>query len=129
MSVFWANEGVPHTRRLSDLTLKMLGSREGHTLHDTRHPGTIPKAKAAEIGVLLEFAVYLAGAYKEHLWEADMLQAAGQALSDLLNLFRSEEEVFSTAAQQRVIECTQRALLLAKRLFILFTPKHHMLAH
>ena len=57
---WYVSEAIPQDRRIGDLTLVMIGDNRGCTVGDSHpHPGTIMKTKAAETGILFEWALDL----------------------------------------------------------------------
>ena len=127
----WCEQtGVPHEKRLNELTLGMLGSLEGCSVTGhKRHPGSVLKTKAAETGLLVPFAMHLLSMYGGVVDCKASLQEAGAALCEWLDIVRAEDRIVLPSAQQQLIEEAQRHLLYSAKAGITHTPKHHLFAH
>eukprot|EP00969_Alexandrium_andersonii_P296810 13116088-Alexandrium_andersonii.AAC.1 len=123
---WFRDSGIPHEKRVSDLTLKMLG-HDDHTLDPSElHPGCMLKTKAAETSVLMEWAIDLLAKYRDHVEYFDELRAGGTSLKEFLDIIKAEPLCMSRSAQQRLMDCTLRHLVNAERAQIRMAPKHHM---
>ena len=72
---------IPHDRRISELTLKMIGG----ATDVIPHPGNLMKVNAAEVGVLLEFGVHgLVELHPGKISYGNDLAAAGKCLARYL---------------------------------------------
>ena len=115
--------GVPLNRRISEITLGMLG---GGT-PDVEHTGSLMKTKAAEVSSLMHFAVYTlnrhAGMGQPHL------VGAGTALCRLHDTMKNADDIPTRAECQRMVDLYQEHLVLCDGCGIGFAPKHHLAVH
>ena len=115
---------IPQDRRVTDLTLNMLGSDEKCGVRGVRqHPGGIVKVKAAECGVLFEWACTLLEERGRDLPMFANLAAAGKAMSRWLELTRMSGDIMSDAVCAELTACCQRYSAHSARALVAFTPK------
>eukprot|EP00959_Pyramimonas_sp_CCMP1952_P078749 1646282-Pyramimonas_sp.AAC.1 len=119
---------VPHSQRIGFITLGSLGSRKN--VQDlAKHPGGPMSFKAAETGVLLEFALHelqaTGGAQK---YGSHMMQA-GHTLCRYLQLVRDNPCIVSDAACKELMTCMCVHLRCCELVGISLTPKHHLCVH
>lgn len=131
MFTWFEQQNIPHDRRIGDLTLTMLGSREHCTVGGERpHPGTILKTKAAETGIIFEWAMALVqsdlGRLVPHQGE---LIRSGANLQRWMDITRTSTLVLTPALSQELRDCSQRHLMHSSRALIHFIPKHHFFGH
>ena len=118
-SRFYVERGTPLDIRLTDLTVKMLGSPAHHAL----------KTKAAELGPLLDWAHWLCQRYPAHIEHCLELREAGVALMRYMELMRTSPLHPEPHVCQEFMTCCLRHLCMAEKAEISFVPKHHMFAH
>ena len=128
---WYETEGIPHDRRIGDLTVVMLGDKRGCTVRGSHpHPGTTMKTKAAETGILFEWSLSLLkselGARVQH---SDDLLKSGRALQQWLEITRTQAFCLSMSECQRLCDCAQRHLLHSRFAGIAMVPKHHFFSH
>ena len=80
---------VPTSRRLSDLTISMLGGKDTKLDRGMPHPGCAMKTKAAETQIVFELAIDLVRRYPD-IPLGDDVMAAGIALKDWMDILREE---------------------------------------
>ena len=120
---------IPHDRRIGDLTLAMLGEDKGCTFGGlTPRPGCMLKTKAAETGLLMEWAIQLLKDYPGAAFREELL-VASEALLEWLDTIRASPLNVPGAAQQRMADCAVRHLVMCERAMVTFVPKSHMFAH
>jgi hypothetical protein len=121
---------VPADRRISELTVKMLGPQGGASAI-VLHTGTIMKVKAAEIALLLPFALTVLQRHRHamHMDRFGELYAAGVALADYCDTIRYAGMMPTLAERHSLMHDMTRHLLNAERALIKFTPKHHLVMH
>ena len=117
---------VPPGRRLGDLTTKMLGN-EAKGL--AAHPGCELKVKAAEVHVLMEWAMVLLQKHMQVVPFGPDLLVAGRALQEYLRIVKSAGPVLTQREHQDLMDTTIRHLTAAERALIHEVPKYHMWAH
>ena len=122
-------EPVPHEKRLQDLTLNMLGP-SAHCDFGTDshiHPGAKLGTKAVETTVLMDFAIHLLRIYPGVLPHHDELLAAGECLSKVFFLSKTQPLTMPRHVSQQLFDATQRYLMLAEDAQIASTPKTHFM--
>jgi hypothetical protein len=104
---------------LNDFDIHILGSKDSRVL----------KAKAAETGTLLSFAVHLAKTYRTKLVRADAVVGAGLALEKYLEITRHSSGQLSASQRQGLADACLRFLVLRGPAGIPFKPKMHLYMH
>ena len=127
MHVYFAQNNVPQNRRLTNLTLLMLGTGEQDS--GLLHKGFIPKLKAAETGTLLGFVMDILVKKGTGLPRYEDLLAAGTSLVEYYDLMHQAPLVLPLPVYQSMADACQRHLLACERALIGFTPKHHLWMH
>ena len=107
----------------------MLGSAQDSNEFDIQHPGELLKAKAGEIGVLLEFALFKLG----EAGGADVFGhpfiVAGSALSQFLRATRKLNYVVSQAQRNELVGLACIYLRSCEASGVSHVPKHHLFVH
>ena len=130
MLAWFEDAGIPHSRRISDWTLPMMGSSQGcHVRGNTEHPGTALKVKAAEQGVVMLWALDLLRRHGHKVLKRSDLQIAGAAIERWLAITRHQSIVLPASLSQELSDSCQRHLLFSCKAGISFVPKHHFFAH
>eukprot|EP00974_Lingulodinium_polyedra_P098889 9584787-Lingulodinium_polyedra.AAC.1 len=129
MLKWFEDHQVPADRRLSTLTLKMMGDRLGCEIGGEPHPGCALKVKAAETGSLLPWSLAVLDQWGARVHCAGQLLTASRALERWLEITRTGGRVLSPALSQELRDCCQRCLVNCSRAGVSFTPKHHFFAH
>ena len=118
-------EQIHASLRLSDLTLRMLGSAGRDTLH---HGGAMT-TKGAETKSLLPWVLAVMHDFGENVPFAQELIAAGEALQSYYDLLEATPRIVPHDALQELWGLCQRHVLMSQRAQIQLTPKHHLLLH
>ena len=124
---FWYEENaIPHDRRVSDITPKMLhgGTTGAHFV-----AGCPMHCKAAEVAILMPFVVNLLQRHPGVLEHGAALIEAGSVLCQFNELVHSSGAVISTLQQQTLMNLMQRHMVLCGVLKIHYVPKHHLAIH
>jgi hypothetical protein len=126
----WFDEaGIPHNRRISDLTLQMLGDQDDFNIGgDLSHHGSSLKTKAAETSVLMDWEVTLLQYHGQRVASRDELLAGGKALQRWLEITRTDAVALDDGLCQELLDCAQRHLSFCKRAGVKHIPKHHFFA-
>ena len=104
---------------LTDFGKESIGSRAAPVL----------RAKAAESGTLLYYAVHLANRLKTALPTGGPLLAAGACLVKYLDITRAHGDVLPPQAIQQLMDAAARFLVLRQSAGIPYKPKMHMMVH
>ena len=113
----------------SGFVLVFCGGRRGFSVGGReQHPGTPLRAKAAETGVLFEWARTMLAKFGTDLPYFQNLTISGNALHTWLECTRNEPLVLSASGCQTLKDCATRHVLHAARACIGFVPKHHFFA-
>ena len=122
---FFVEHQTPHDKRLSELTLAMLGDRRGCELGgQVPHPGCAMKTKAAETGNLLPWALQILREFGAAVPFRGDLVVAGESLQQWLEVVRESEVVLDPARAQRLQDACQRHLVSSRRAMVRHVPKH-----
>ena len=105
--------------RLTNLTTQMLGDKDKPRLH----------AKAAEAAGILPFCVAELAQRAADTEKGRLLQAAGAAVCEFLELLRAEPVKLSVTVAQKLLDLAVRHVTLAARADIALKPKHHLFIH
>ena len=126
---WFQDAGIPRDRRIGDLTLTMLGAKRGCVVRgDHPHPGTVLKTKAAETGIMFEWALnLLQSEFGGGVQHREHLVVAGRALQRWLDITRTDSLCLSLPESQELRDCAQRHLVYSRRAMIALVPKHHFL--
>ena len=117
---------IAHDRRISELTLKMIGG----TPDAIPHPGSLMKVKAAEVGILLEFCVHgLVELHPGTIPYADELTAAGRCLSRYLEVIREAGPILSREEREELMETYIKHCIHCQTALVHFVPTHHLIVH
>ena len=133
MLEYFTEAAVPHNRRVGDLTLTMLGERRGCVVRgDHPHPGTALKTKAAETGIMFNFALSLlqtplvVGAGVQHYSD---LVISGKALDRWMETTRSTNDICLSVPECQILrDEAQRHLIHCRKTLIAMVPKHYFFA-
>lgn len=128
LSKWSEDENIPRERRVSELTLKMLGEPPAAVDDQTFAGGTV-KLKAAETSVVVRFALHELKAYGGGLRNSAELVAGGQALVDLMDALHDAPLQLSGRQLQKCWELAQRHMVSCERCGIRYLPKHHLFMH
>ena len=116
---------VPHDRRITELTPKMLG---GACEDGEDHPGGLMKLKAAQCGRLLCFGVACLDRHVGVAYRGDLIKG-GQALVEYLDIVRAAGPVPTDAQCRTLTRLVVEHMLASQRACIHFVPKHHLMMH
>ena len=129
MARWFETQNIPANRRLSMLTLGMIGDRRDCAISGDPHPGSPTKFKAAETGTILPWSVSLLESLGSGLAHFRDLLTAGKALVRWLEITREAEVIMTPAQTQELNDCCQRHLVNIQRAGVHCVPKHHFFAH
>ena len=119
-------EHVPNDRRITELTEKMLGGSSSVT----PHPGHLMKVKAAEVSVLLPFAVHaILVLHPGQLTNGNELAEAGKALCRYLDIVREAGANVTVEEHNQLMDCMVRRHVLAELAAVHPSPKYHLCIH
>jgi hypothetical protein len=122
---WYAEVGMHADRRLSDLTLSMLGDSAGyHGDEDIPHPGCGMKTKAAESGDLMVWAIALLDRHGQLVAHRDSLRRSGLALQSWIETLRDQPLVVPSSVQQQLNDCMLQHITHATRSGVHFVPKY-----
>ena len=117
---------VPHDRRVSELTPKMLA----HVGVDYGpHQGGLATLTAAEVSVIMHVAVFALERYPAAAAHYDELLSAGRALCDLLSATHSAGPIPTHLETEYMFDSMVRHLVSVEAAFIHMVPKHHLSLH
>ena len=117
---------VPHDRRVSELTPKLLA----HVGVDYGpHQGGLAPLKAAEVSVIMHFAVFALESYPAAAAYHDELLSAGRALCDLLSAIHSAGPIPTHLETEYMFDSMVQHLVSAEAALIHMVPKHHLSLH
>ena len=129
LQIWQDKQSIDPSRRIGELTLPMLGDSDFDEQFKV-HPGCGLKLKAAETGIIMNFALwFLEIKQPTRVAFFDELVVAGRALARYMEIIRSADVVVSRSHHQELIDCAQRHLLNTGRAEIAYVPKHHMFVH
>jgi hypothetical protein len=104
---------------LGDFSLTSIGTRTNQVL----------RAKAAESGTLLSFAVCLANRFENQVEGGHALLIAGRALERYMTITRSSGFHLSIADRQGLVDAAIRFLCVREAAGIHYKPKMHLMLH
>ena len=125
LTAYCVAEEVPHDRRISELTPKMVPCGN-HEL--ANHPGELMKVKAAELGMLLPFCCKLLRSHALPEIGTELL-AAGEAIIKYLDVIRGAGSVLTRSEAQQAIDAYVEHCVLCDACGVHFVPKHHLMLH
>ena len=129
LSCWYVVNNIPHSRRLGELNLTMMGKRGDYSLDAPSHAGCVMKTKAAETGDLLPWALELLQSQAgDHVPHRSNLVIAGSSLVQWLEVCRRGSMVLTAQESQDLVAHAQRHLLHCCSAGIKFIPKHHFYA-
>eukprot|EP00959_Pyramimonas_sp_CCMP1952_P056975 1189488-Pyramimonas_sp.AAC.1 len=111
--------GIPLSRRINNLTPKMLGTDTDKTI----------KTKAAETGALLRWAIDLCQRKTNHLPSGHVLYEAGSALANFIGILKAAPRVVGKESCRELVQLAVRHINLAEAAEIHVIPKHHTFVH
>lgn len=129
LAVWFEQNRVPHDRRVSTMSLALLGDRLACAVGGEPHPGGVLKLKAAECGTLLPWAIDLVVEKGQAVAFRQELLSAARALQTWLETTRENGPVLAPGVAQVLRDSAQRCLLNCMRAKVKFVPKHHFFAH
>ena len=129
LAAWFDAHATPHNRRIREITVNMLGDKRGCTLTNTRHPGGHLKTKAAETGIMHEFAMDLIVQHGGVERFGRDFVCAGDAMLQFMRIMQSEGPVVSENGQRMMLDCCRRHLLCCGLAGVAYAPKHHLFAH
>ena len=117
---------MPSDRRITQLTDKMLGGPSA----TAPHPGKIMKVKAAEVSVLLPFAVHaIEVLHPGHVAHENEVVGAGKAVCLYLETVRAAGAIVTESEHQQLMDCMVRHHVLSEIAHINPSPKDHLCIH
>jgi hypothetical protein len=119
---------IAHERRIGDFTLKMVGPAGKYNFENIAHGGGILKTKAAETGIMMEWALDELLKHDAVPFRDDLV-VAGEAMKEWLTIIRSKPVRLDPASHQQLMDCMVRALVHCEQGRVHDVPKFHMFAH
>eukprot|EP00959_Pyramimonas_sp_CCMP1952_P229205 4792493-Pyramimonas_sp.AAC.1 len=120
---------IPWDRRVSSVTFGMLGDSEECNETEWQHPGGLLKAKAGELGVLLEFALHKLNDAGGPAVFTHAFIVAGSTLSQFLRATRALNYVVSQAQRDELVGLACIYLRACETSGVNHVPKHHLFVH
>ena len=110
---------IPHDLRVAELSMGMIG--------DKGHPDF--GGKAAESGILVQWATDLCGRYADDVPNGHLMRSAGEALTTYSKILKETPLVVPVAVKPRLLDCVLRHIRMLNLSDIPLLPKHHYWAH
>ena len=120
---------IPHSRRIGDLTVSMLGDRRKANSDTKLHPGSLVKTKAAETRIIMEFTLDRMKTIGTTHFNHDLIMA-GEALVKYAAIMSScNDTVVAFDDQRQLMDLIVDALSRMQRARVQDVPKFHATIH
>lgn len=106
----------------------MLGDRRKADASEFLHPGSTPKFKGHECGVMIRFCLHSIRVHGLRKFSRELSKAA-ESMVELLEIIRTSPDDMPVASSQRLMEVSIEALVSMQIARVIDAPKAHFLIH